>query len=46
MQVIRIYPLVNIGGGSGLFLAFLSAVGLGEGDVENDLDLKDQQSPL
>lgn len=33
-------PLVNTGGRSGLFLAFLCAAGLGEGDVENDRDLE------
>lgn len=35
----KIYPLANTGGASGLFLAFLGAAGLGEGDVENDRDL-------
>ena len=35
----KIYPLANAGGRSALFLAFLGAAGLGEGDVENDRDL-------
>lgn len=35
----KIYPLGNTGGSSGLFFAFPSAAGLGEGDVENDRDL-------
>lgn len=33
-------PLANAGGRSALFLAFLGAAGLGEGDVENDRDLE------
>lgn len=33
-------PLANTGGRSGLFLAFLGAAGLGDGDVENDRDLE------
>lgn len=33
-------PLFNTGWRSGLFLAFLGAAGLGEGDVENDRDLE------
>lgn len=33
-------PLANTGGRSGLFLVFLGAAGLGEGDVENDRDLE------
>lgn len=33
-------PLANRGGMSGLFLGFLGAAGLGEGDVENDRDLE------
>lgn len=33
-------PLANAGGGSALFLAFLCAAGLGDGEVENDRDLE------
>lgn len=33
-------PLANTGGISGLFLAFLGAAGLGDGDVENERDLE------
>ncbi len=37
--MLKIYPLGITGGRSGLFLVFLCAAGLGEGDVENDRDL-------
>lgn len=39
IKVLNIYPLGNALGTSVLFFAFLIAVGLGEGDVENDRDL-------
>ena len=40
--MLKIHLLADIGAKSGLFLAFLGAAGLGEGEVENDRDLENR----